>query len=502
MKRLLLLAPLLLCGAECQDSPRTTVPARTIRAELIDPGPGVAERRSQDAGVISWGGNDDLLFVPMRRPVTVNAEVFEEGSVDPLPDVCIFLDTAGVLSDLSRSSDATGSWTYGIVPGTYDLLIAPGCLVGSKAALVEDGLQISSASADSPLHWTLPPTLPLSGRVLDDLGLGVPGAIVTLYRFGEPEMPVGIVGTSGADGTFDLELPQAFYDITVSSPWNGLVPIPPIINENRPLPPAAGLEIGLNLPPPIATKPVFGSLKDGSGNKLRGRVRIEGDIAPIGLPEDYPGGTFRAEFDTNDGEWALDLPAGQYTASSFPPHPGAVLEQTLGLASADFIVIADPDPDVPGPDEVELVYGEPRLGRVVVRNPVGIPIQARINLRMTSPPHYAYQLPTDENGIMVAALIADLYEVEVLPARGLDGKKVYARAHGELDLSEENAEIEIDLPQSDVYEGVVVTSDQDQIGHMKVVLRDPLTGKIVDDSLSDDSERFRGFFRGVMPRAQ
>lgn len=504
MRRLLLLAPLLLCGAECQDGPGVDVPGRTIRVDLLDPGPNVTERRSQDSGLVSWDGDDELLFVPMRRPVAVSAHVFDADGGDPLADVCIFLDTGGTLSDLAKSSDSTGSWGYGIVPGIYDVLVAPGCLVGASASLAEEELQISTATAGAPLEWTLPPALPVHGRVIStdaagDPGDGVPGATVTVYRTGEPEPSLGIAVTTGTDGAFSFDLPQGFYDLTVSTPWNGLVAIAPVRSENRPLPPTANLELGIKLPY-MGIQPVRGSLEDGAGNVLSGRVRIEGDIAPRDPPlVEYAGGTFRAEFDT-DGEWTLDLPEGLYTASAVPPHPGARLEQTLGLASADFVVV---DPNVgPPPDDVALIYGEPRLGRVVVLDPEGLPAEADVNLRMTSPPHYAYQLPAGEDGILVASLIPDLYEVEVLPARDVDGNKVHARAHGQLDLREANAEVEIQIPRSDVYEGVVVTADQGQIGHMKVVLRDPETGKIVDDSLSDNTERFRGFFRGVMPRAQ
>ncbi len=493
---ILLVAPMLLGAADCQEDPLPQIPARTIRAELLDPGPNVSDRRSQDSGVVSWGGDQNLLFVPMRRPVSVSAQVFEHGGTTPLADVCVFLDTAGVLSDLGRSSDSTGNWGYGVVPGIYDVMVAPGCLVGTTAALLEEELEINTATPAAPLTWTLPPALPMRGRVVGSDGLGVAGATVTAYRAGEPELPLGIAVTSGEGGVFAFDLPQGFYDLTVSTPWNGLVPIPPVTNRNRPLPPAANLELGLNLPP-VATLPVRGSLMDGSGNLLSGRIRLEGDVAPIGFPVEYEGGTFRAEFDT-DGEWELLLPAGLYTATSFPPHPGLFSEQTLGLATADFAV----EPSSGPPDDVALVYSEPRLGRVVVRDAEGDPAQGHVNLRMTSPPHYAYQLATAEDGVVVASLIADLYDVEVVPARDADGNKVAARAHGELDLRESNAEVDLWLPQSDVYEGVVVTADQGQIGNMKVVLRDPETGKIVDDALSDNTDGFRGFFRGVMPRAR
>ncbi len=493
MRRLLLAAPLLLGASECQEEPLPDVPARAVHAELLDPGPNVSDRRSQDSGVVEWAGDQNLLFVPMRRPVPISARVFEDGGLEPLADVCIFFDTGGALSDLARSSDSTGNWGYGVVPGIYDVTLAPGCLVGSMASMLEEGLTISAATAAAPINWTLPPALPLRGRVVGGDGAGVQGATVTLYRPGEPDAPIGIAATSGADGRFSFDLPQGSYDVTVSTPWSGAVPIAPLTNRNRPLPPAADVEIGLNLPN-VAVLPVRGTLRDGSGNLLQGRVRLEGDIAPIGPPTDYPGGTFRAEFDTG-GEWELDLPAGLYTATSFPPHGGLSLEQTLGLASADFVV----DPAQGPTPDVDLVYGEPRLGRVVIRDPAGDATPGRVNLRMTSAPHYAWQLPAPE-GVVVAPLIPDLYEVEVLPDRDADGFEVHARAHGELDLRESNAEVELWLPRSDVVEGVVVTADQGQIGNMKIVLRDPETGAIVDDALSDNTDRFRGFFRAVLPR--
>jgi hypothetical protein len=500
VRRLLLIAPLLLCGADCVEDDGPQAPARSVHAELLDPGPNVSDRRSQDSGIVDWPGGDDLLFVPMRRPVSVAARVFQAESTTPLSDICIFLDTAGTLSDLARSSDSTGNWGYGVVPGIYDALLAPECMVGSTATLPIEELTINSSSTASPLQWELPPTDVVEGVVLGSDGAGVGGATVTVYRVDEPDLPIGVATTSlislepDQAGTFSIEVPDGFYDIVVSTPWNGSVAIPPARSENRPLPPSSPITVGVNLPP-APTVAVRGSLEDGSGNLLQGRLRVVGDIAPIGFPVDYPGGTFRAEFDTT-GEWELTLPSGTYTASSFPAHGGLQLEQTLGLASADFLVDANVGP----PADVAVVYGEPRLGRVVVRDPDGEPYAGRVNLRMTSAPHYAYQLEAGEEGIVVASLIPDLYEVEVLPERDAQGNKLYARGHGELDLTEANAETEIWLPVSDIYEGVVVTSDQGQIGRMKVVLRDPGTGKVVDDALSDDSEQFRGFFRGVLPR--
>lgn len=492
--RLLLCTTLLLGAAECEEAPTPSAPGRTVLAELYDPGPNVSDRRSQDSGLLSWDGGEDLLFVPMRRPVSTSARVVPADSSTGLADVCIFLDTSGSLSDLGRSSDSAGNWGYGVVPGVYDALVAPGCLVGEVAALPPEELTISTASVGTPFEWTLPEALPVRGEVLRADGTGVAGLTVTAYRTDEPGQPLGVAATTGPGGAFDFQLPQGFYDLTVSSPANGLVAAPPIRGTNRSLPPSQNVAVTLRLPP-VPLLPVRGSLEDGSGNLLGGRVRIEGDIDPIGFPIEYPGGTYRAEFDT-DGEWELELPAGRYTASSFPPHAGLNQEQILGVAETEFAVDATLGP----PDDVALVYAEPRLGRVVVRTPGGDPMPSLINLRMTSPPHFAWQYPTDEDGVLVTSLVADLYDVEVLPARIPGGTKIWARTHGQLDVRDNNAEVALSVPRSDVFEGVVVTQDQGQIGNMRIVLRDPVTGQVVDDALSDDTDRFRGFFRGVLPR--
>ncbi len=317
--------------------------------------------------------------------------------------------------------------------------------------------------------------------------------VVTVYPAGDADLPLGVSAVAGPDGDFSIDVPEGQYDLTFSTPSTGVLGVAPLRIRNRPLPPAAPVTLTATLPD-LPTLRIDGVLIDGTGTRRSGRIRLEGFVQSDDPLDPYPGGFFRAEFATDDGEWARDLPAGTYTATAYPPHPGVNAEVTDDTARLQFTV----DPDLGPPELIELRYGTRRAGQVRVLDPLGEPVTGRINLRMTSAPHYSFQFRLNDEGSITTALMADLYTVEFVPDPDPDtGADLWPRAHGELDLTLGNELVDLRVVNGDVVEGFVFTEGEARVPRVKLLLRHPETGAVYDDVLSASNPA--GFFRGVLP---
>jgi len=226
---------------------------------------------------------------------------------------------------------------------------------------------------------------------------------------------------------------------------------------------------------------------------------VEGWVPPLaGTGTQFTGGTFRAEFETDsDGDWELELPEGAYRATAFPRHgdPGlGIAEETFEVDVGDDLILVD------------LVLPDSTIARIEVTQSNGnAMVGAQLAIRMTSPPYYSYLEITNSEGFWVGPLIPDLYEVEVIPPEQPDtGEQRFARAHNNdsLDLlSNDIADhtLKVELRRSDVVDGFLYSVGQEGVKDIHVLLTDPESGELWDETVTNDSE-FPGFFRATLPR--
>lgn len=503
-RAVLLLAPLLM-GAEC-DPPEPTAPAREVGIELHDGGPQRQGQRSQDAGTLRWDGTSRLHFIGMEAPVSVEELRVVDGATGfpPPGQPCVFWDAVDPLRDAGVKADSVSSFSLSLLPGEYDVLVAPDCLVGSFAATRFEGESVAPGAAS--YVFELPAREPVSGRVVTTSGDSVEGAVVSVFPADRPEDPLGVTATTGVDGSFALQVPPGQYTVVASTPAGGLLPGGGAIAPKRLSPVTLPLPAGFDLlvrVPSLPTTPVRGALEERTGTLTAGRIRVEGFIAPIPLGDiDYEGGFFRAEFVSDDGTWEVRLPPGDYEAIAWPPHAGGQRDPATGLLpiqDQDTARLAFAVEAAQPLEDLRLRYTDSTLVQVQVREPGGGPAAGSVSFRMDSAPHYQYRYPLPESGDLSLLLMADTYRVEVLPAKDEDGSKRFARAHGTLDLTQGPASLALTLPPSDPYQARVLEPDGSGVGDLRIVVRDAETGEIVDDSLTAPAGVV-GFYQGVLPR--
>jgi hypothetical protein len=493
---LLALCSFVLIGAECDEN-GPIPPARDFGVVLHDPGPYQHSYRSQPGPTRRWNGRN-LAYVEMTAPITASGEVQPQDGTTP-GGVCVFLDGAGELGDLSGTVDSQGLFTQTIVPSTYDIAVAPDCFTGSRPALYLEQVVLDGSDTDP---WLLPTRETVLGQVVDAAQNPIPSAVVTVYEAGRPDRPLGVTVQSDSLGNFSFDVPQGVYDVVVSTPADGSVAIAPIRIDSQPLPLPGppGLLMKVQYPV-LPTAQVLGSLTQFGGAATTGRVRIEGWVpaeAPGSskLPSlQFTGGAFRAEFETDaDGRWGLELPRGSYRATAFPRHGN----RSFGIATREFDVVVDSDLV-----EVDLVLPDTTFAQVTVQQNDGNPmVGAELAIRMTSPPYYAYMESTDTEGQWFGQLIPDLYEIEVIPPNlaSMGPDQQFARAHGSLDLlSPEPPSLTLQLRRSDLVDGFLYSVGQTGVRGVHVLLTDPETGEIWDETVTNDGE-FPGFFRATLPR--
>ncbi|MBN93680.1 MAG: hypothetical protein CL928_06330 [Deltaproteobacteria bacterium] len=490
---LVLLAAILM-GSDCEE-PVLAVPPHSTEIDLIDPGPHQQDTRSQPTGGQDWNGRDPFVYVQMTSPVTLSGGVSREvDNGQSVEDICIVLSGGTPHLFGGGKTDSFGLFAQSIVPATYDLVIAPGCLTGNEASRLVERIVLQPGSNAGPMEWSLPEAHQVDGQISDTSGSPIVGGVVTVYRSNSPDLPLGVATTSSADGSFVLMVPEGTYDLVISSPADGSVPIPPIRIRNQALPlELQGLRLSVEYPVlPIRT--VRGALLQATGDgPIQGRVRLEGWIPSAPGESDFNGGLFRAEFETEaDGTWSIEVPRGSYTATAYP----RIGNRDLDVARTSFDVS-----ETASQVDVDLRFPDSRLGVVTVLSPTGNPrAGSSLSLRSTLPPHYAYQATTGADGSWAGLLPAGNYIVDAIPPPQPEtGQKEYARATEVLDLTEGDSSEDIVLRRSDLFDGFVYTVDQVGVGSIRVLMVDPDTGDLWDEVVTNTGE-YAGYFQGILPR--
>ena len=507
---------LLLCGllaiaamvtaADCDSGPGP-VPGRSFKAELHGPHIAQQDRRSQPVpGVLYWDGTDRQVDIQMIAPIILDAQVIDHQG-DPVGGACIFLNAGGQLGDVGSETDSSdGKAQLTIVPATYDVVVAPDCLLGSTASLLFEDLLLDG-SVISPIVWPLTETHVFHGKVQYDGGGPIDGAVIGLYDADRPERHTGVSAVTDSEGRFSLQVPEGTYHVLASTPADGSVPIPPIRVDNQQLPYVDPENTTLVIRyPAFTTATLSGDVFADDLTYTRGRILVEGYVEPGPDPGQFTGGFFRAETSTNaQGRFELAVPPGTYTIQAWPAYddtdcapegedtrfcygPTSEVRQVAGGALVNDITLQLPPS---------------QIARVEVREPDGTAmVGATLLLRQLTAPHYAYRRRTSEDfEAWVGLLPAALYEVEVIPTTDPEtGVERYARARASLDLTTSQSIIQVYLRRSDVFDGFLFGPGGQGVPDARVLVLDPETNVLWDETVTNDDEQTAGFFRGILPR--
>ena len=495
-----------LTAADCDSAPGP-VAGRGFKAELHAPHIAQQDRRSQPVpGVLFWDGTDRQVDIQMVAPVTLEAELLDAAE-EIVGGACVFLDAGGQLGDVGSETDSgDGRAPLTIVPATYDVVVAPGCLLGSTAALLFEDLLLDG-TASLPIPWSLPETHIFHGKTQFDDGVPIEGAVIGLYDAEAPERHLGLSAVSGADGRFALEVPEGSYHVLASTPADGSVPIPPIRVDNQLLPYVDPENTTLVIRfPSTPTATLSGDVFADDLTYTRGRVLVEGYVEPGPDPGQFNGGFYRAETTTNaQGRFELEVPPGTYTVQAWPAYDdtdcapeGEDTRFCYGTTSEVREVAAGALVN-----DIRLQLPPAQIARVEVREPDGTAmVGATLLLRQLTPPHYAYRRQTSVDfDAWVGLLPSALYEVEVIPTTDPEtGVKRYSRARATLDLTTSQSILQIYLRRSDVFDGFVFGPGGQGVPNVRVLMLDPETDVLLDETVTNGDDQTAGFFRGVLPR--
>ncbi|MCP4873219.1 MAG: hypothetical protein GY898_31380 [Proteobacteria bacterium] len=488
-------------GADCSGpNPGPTAPSREFRVELHAPHRGAQEQTSRShpiADVVYWDGTDRQVDLELVQPVVMSASVQDDLTGLPVEAACTFLDAVGQLGDLGGETDTLGVVTKTLVPTTYDVLVAPECLLGEEVGrLLTDVTIRDSSTAAAPLDWSVAPAEVFRGRVDDISGDPVVGAVVTFFDAERPEYPLGVTVETGLDGEFDVFVPggDARYDIVISTSGDGGASIGPIKLEDE-LVPLLGTRLVIEYPVlPITS--LVGDVLAGNSTYAAGRVQVEGFVGPgevIG--SDFSGGWYRAEVPTNaQGRFFIDVPYGTYRIRAVPAYGDATVFDT-GEVAVDF----EPGVDVVDGIEVSLRPTLPAL--VQVFDPAGERIVgADLRFHMLTAPHYAFQRTTTAGvGGFFGTLPRGLYDVEVIPPTDEEtDAKQWSRVRVTMDLTTSQTVLQVFLRRSDSFDGFV-NGPAGGVPGVRVMMFDKDTGALVDETITN-REVTPGFFRGLLPR--
>jgi hypothetical protein len=132
---------------------------------------------------------------------------------------------------------------------------------------------------------------------------------------------------------------------------------------------------------------------------------------------------------------------------------------------------------------------------------------ASLYIRNTGPPRYAYgertqALGAGSPGFWFGTLMRGTYTVEVVPPVDTEtGAKIWARAHGELEVSRSGGATLIQLRRSAIMNGLVFSLDQRPVDDMLVEVRDWQSGELLDQAVTNRTNE-RGFFRAILPEEE
>ena len=497
---LALLAGLLLLG--CEEETLSSAPPRTFAVALHDPGANQNSTRSQPAGQHVWSGvSTDTVYVQMTAPVTATATVTTAANSDGgTPDeVVVWLDGAGELGDGGLRLTSTAlEYENEVLPSTFDVLVAPDGLLGRFPMRLITPVTFSRTSGQ--LLWELDELERVEGRVVTwQVGAPVEGAIVSVYRASEPRYPMGVTVVTDSTGTFAFDVPEGRYDLVVSSPSDGSRAIPTVRVQDQDLPLFEGLQLRVEVPT-VPVVPVRGQvIIAGSDVPTAARVRLVGQLTDL-----VPGGTgirmgrHRVEIETEaDGTFELELPLGTYEIEAYPRFNAANPTLAIGRTTVEVPF------GVPSVDGVEVAMPPTSLVRIEAKRPDGTPLGgATVNLRMQSPPRYAWRYETDAEGVFVGPVIPDTYDIELVPPLSTRGQQSLAREHAEVALGTGGTSlVTLQTRRSDRLQGLVFTQGEQPVFDVLVEVRDPETGELWDVGTTRTDERaFQGVFEAVVPR--
>ena len=534
----LLLVPLLL-ASDCE-GPNSVYPEREFVAELHAAGNLGDTSRSQNGRPhpdnasetpsdlpgfpvpVFWSGSPAQVNIQMSPPIDLNAQL-QDSTGSPAEDSCLLLDGLGALIDRGiRGEPGSGLVGKKVIPHEYSALLAPYCLLGQDPLARFDPLSLQeSVGADEPLEFTAPSFVSVPGRVETSSGDPIVGAAITLFAASSPEEFLGVSLTSGVDGSFQITVPEPAedcgtgnqpacptYDVLISAPPDGSLPLPPIRLQNIVLPLGAGFNLLVRYPQlPLVTLRGDVVLEAGQ-TPFVSRLRFEGSIPPPpGGGQQFEGGLFRIEVSTDaQGRFEVEVPSGHYSITAWPTYDEA---RTLDTGRLDFEVPTG----ITLVDNLQLEIPLADFARVEVRGEDGSPVVgAELILQMRDAPHYRFsEVTTATLGGWAGPLMGGTYDVEVAPPLELDPEtgeftKRYARVHGVLEHGGDSSILQLFLRRSDPFEGFVygplsaaAGASVEGVPGVQVLMLDPLTGAVLDETITA-RENGAGFFRGLLPR--
>ena len=493
-------------ATSCEDEQPVIAPPRSFTVELHNEGTRAA-MRSQPAGEHEWSGDiGDTVAVQMTAPVTARASVQAVSLLDgSLPtEIAVFLNGAGQLGDIGQELDSQLDFEEEVLPSTYDVLVAPDALLGRHAARFITPVTFQDdVPAASPLDWSLLAMSEVTGSVLYwNTDEPVPGAVVTVYRATEPRIPMGVTVVTDNSGTFRFEVPEGSYDIVIAGPSDGSVPIPPVRLLNQRLPLFPGLTLRAEVPV-IPVIPVRGRLvRAGSEVTVPGRLRLTGKLDDLlGGASGILLGRYQIEIETeSDGSFEVALPLGDYEALAIPRYL-ADRFQNQGLGRRTFAVPFG----VASVEGLDITMESPVLVRIEAYQPSGAPmVGASVVMRMRAPPRYGWQHLTgtegDLEGAFLGTVIPGDYDIELIPPPDADGNSRLARVQTQASLLTDSV-LQINARRSDRFQGLVFTEGEQTVGDVRVLIREPETGKLWDAAVTrGEGDTYRGVFEAVVPR--
>lgn len=535
---LLLLSPWAV-AADCE-GPITGVAERDFVASLYAPGTIGDANRSQlgrphpaNAGdvqdhlpgfptAVFWDGTQAQVNIQMSPSIDLSAQLLDENG-GAAEDSCLILDGLGKLPDRGlRGEPVTGLIGRSLVPGEYSAILAPDCFLSDRPAEWVDSLAlIKSQQPGTELSFEALTSVSVAGRVEFTDGEPIDGAVLTLFSAVAPEQYLGSHSLSSADGGFSLTVPAPpddcgaedrppcpTYDVLVSTPRDGSIPLPPIRLQQLVLPPPSGGSLLVRYPP-LPTTVLRGQVVVADdGTPFPTRLHIEGDIPePPNLGHQFEGGLFRAELLTDaEGRFELEVPSGSYLLWTFPSYDDSSRFDRTELA-------IEVPPGVELLDGLEVGVPLASLARVEVVLPDGRDLSgADLILRMQEPPAYTFRRQTSSAlGGWAGPLMSGTYDVEVIPPQTENIEtgqleKTHARAHSVLNHGASTDILELQLQRADGLSGFVYgpvdsspSSATEGLGGLQVQLRDPASGELLDEAVTASGEG-AGFFRAVLPR--
>jgi hypothetical protein len=504
----LALAGTALIGADC-DGLQVEEERRFV-VSFVDAGANVETVwRSQDPPAVQqWDGTSNLHYLQLIASPIVSAQVVPAPGSGLPEDTVVFLDAPGQAADISGVVESTGSFGQRIVPGEYDVFVAPGRLISGQPATRFVRVTLNDETPD--WAWQLPSSELVEGVVKHGAD-GVVGPLVVPYPRDFGGMPLGSWGEAlegddeFEDGEFQLSVPPGVYDVVLAPQLrrqdNGILqpdPIAPVFLSGRDWPVAPLAE---TIPvQPLRVTSVVGRVRAaGADVTAVSRIRIEGTIPALSIGLDqWDGARWIADLRTDgEGVFRVDVPQGQYRVTAIPVYTARDRDVGVHTFAANG-----------GTEDFEVALSAAPVATIGVVDELGAAVpDASLYIRNTGPPRYAYgertqALGAGSPGFWFGTLMRGTYTVEVVPPVDTEtGAKIWARAHGELEVSRSGGATLIQLRRSAIMNGLVFSLDQRPVDDMLVEVRDWQSGELLDQAVTNRTNE-RGFFRALLPEEE